>query len=160
MPFDSLKKTPIVRLESVNVASLFELKQALSIDFTDHDDRLQSLLESARCRVENLTSLSLNAYTITIKGLKDCKGWELPYSPIVGDVTINSVVNTVDLSGESEKVFINGLFDVSQVSYQVGYTSSNVPADLKEAVIVCAIEMFRAEKTDWRKIASPYAKHA
>lgn len=159
MTFDSLNTTPDVSNQGELVVSLSELKSALFIDFADHDARLESLITSATNQVENLTGRSLTLKSVQIIGLRDCKGQELPYAPIVGGVTIQGYSNTEGiLSGGATKTFLQNPFTSFDLSYQAGYNAANVPESLREAVILCASELFTGKPTPWRKLAMPYSK--
>lgn len=136
--------------------SLDEFKDFASIDFDDRNEMLGEMLVSAREEVEQYTGLSLIQKTITARW-EELTTAELPYGPVTAiedqeDYTIEGLLGSFpNLKADSEVPVT--------ITYTAGYT--DVPKGLKDAIKICASEMFahRGEgPKSWKKVAAKYSR--
>jgi uncharacterized phiE125 gp8 family phage protein len=133
-------------MEVVVISDLFPIpitlakaKNYLNVDFTEHDDRISSLISSAFREIELFTELGLKPKTVRLSYTEINGTVLLPFYPIksitsVTDLDGLALVNEIDyqLSNEKNKLSCynsNGIV----ITYECGYTS--LPRDLENAIL-------------------------
>lgn len=118
-----------------SLITLVEVKEHLSIDFTDHDQKLTDLLSSAFREVELFTQKSLKTKTVR-QSYQEINGTvELVYQPVTSITSVtdkDNVALTYTKSIDNSKVSAyssNGI----KVTFVAGFTT--FPADLKLAIL-------------------------
>jgi hypothetical protein len=67
--------------------TLTEVKAALRITGTAHDDDLSDMISDARRFVERATDSSVSERSLKVTSDLEMEEWELPFGPVIGDVT-------------------------------------------------------------------------
>ena len=67
--------------------TLSEVKAALRITGTAHDDDLEDMISDARRFVERATDSSVSERSLKVTNVLELEDWELPFGPVIGDVT-------------------------------------------------------------------------
>jgi uncharacterized phiE125 gp8 family phage protein len=113
-----------------------------SYQFDDDDTKLEELIVQSREYLEQYTGLSLATKTYKAILRNDCGGIEIPYGPITAITTIKdsdgiALVDgtTYQLRGNQFKWIESPLSCYIEVVYVSGYTSANIPAGLKRALL-------------------------
>jgi len=111
--------------------------ESISSDFDDDDVIIETLIRSARERMEEYTGLSLIPKTWEIEFTNLCGGFEIPFGPV------NTIIYLKDDEGDSIStddfdISFNGRilkdpkFANMTMKYEAGYT--NIPRGLKDAL--------------------------
>lgn len=123
------------------------LKQALSIDFDDHDERLLAVLRVAVGQVERYTGGLLGAATVTLRADELRLDARLPVLPV------RSLPTGYAVTEGGYWLFFPLTLPVA-VSYEAGY--DELPDALREAVIQCAANGFDGGTRPWQSLAAHY----
>lgn len=122
--------------------TLTEVKQHLnmqfdtdeSYEFNDDDTYLTDLITECREILEKVTGYSLAPKTITATINNSIGSFELPYGPVIGDITTITDEDGEDIDDvtvRSGKIVTCGAYQV--VTYNAGYET--LPAGLKRALL-------------------------
>lgn len=160
----SIRKVPTTEVEPVDLAML---KKHLQIDFDDHDQLLEFLLESAREEVEQYTGLSLIESTVTVR-------WEtlttgvLPFGPVK---EITSDISAYTKKGLDYPSITANSYEPVEITYTAGFET--VPSALQLAIIKLATDNFTQRvgielnsnaaavlPNDWKSVARKYSKRS
>lgn len=144
---------------STEPVSLQEAKDYCRIGITDDGPEITTMIKAARETLELYTRLSLIPRTVTAVICNPEGRIELPFGPITGTITF------ADATYESQKEFVGLGFkrvvaptrDDMEVSYEAGYTDTNIPSDLKEAILAQILYMYEMrgdESTDTKGICN------
>jgi len=96
--------------------TITEVKAALRITGSAHDDDLEDMISDARRYVERATDSSVSERSLKVTNEIEMEEYELPFGPIIGDVTEST--NT-----DSQYVY----------EYSAGY--SPTPPDMKRLIL-------------------------
>ena len=101
----------------LEVVTLAEAKEWLSIDFSDWDDLIQSLIDSSIERSQKVSGTAFWPVTVSVTG-NAVKEWVYPITPVTTELE--------DPDDEEE---------YKSYTYQAGFASGEFPSDLKRAVL-------------------------
>ena len=121
----------------LRLEGFIDQSESISSDFNDDDDIIETLIRSARERIEEFTGLSLIPKTWEIEFTNLAGGFEIPFGPI------NTIINVKDDEGDSIstddfEVSLNGRilktpkYANMTMLYEAGYV--NLPKGLKDAM--------------------------
>ena len=139
-------------LPATPVLTTAEAKKALRVDFSEDDDFIDALVESATLHVQKVLNRALISQTVIAEW--DSVGYEvsLPYAPVI---SMTSLV-TVDDEGTETELVLNTGYTMRnnkikvntgiglKATYLAGYgaTSSDVPAPIKRAIERIVISLY------------------
>lgn len=108
-----------------------------SYEFNDDDTYLGELITEARQMIEAYVRCSLISRTVTAIVRNDCGGIELPYGPVVGDITTivddeDEAITDYKVQGLEFKWLQSPCVCYAKLTYEAGYTT--VPAPLIRAI--------------------------
>jgi len=138
-------------------------------DFDFDDDLIADMIISARERVEIDTDCSLVSKTLEARITNLCGGVSLRGGPITGVISgvdcENTAINVDDLKTIGSSKFpdlVSPLQKDMILTYEAGYTNSNIPRGLKLAIMeqVCYDYEHRGEELNEEGICQKAAKHA
>jgi len=73
--------------------SIDEVKAALKITGSGHDDDLEDMISDARRYIERATDSSVSERSLKVTSELDLEEYELPFGPVIGDVTESTDTN-------------------------------------------------------------------
>lgn len=140
-----------------------ELKKQLNILDDDFDsDYLLSIIHAASDYVEqrinqdiNIKSNTLNIYNTSIDSIKL---FDIPFNSITsisGTTTDNQIINITDYDVEllpyAFKIYFNQnhIYNHLQINFKSGYKIENVPASLKQAILIKANDLYDTERSGY-----------
>ena len=120
----------------LEVISLAKAKQWLSIDFSDWDDLIQDLINSATAKSQKVSGSAYWPVTVTVTG-NTAKEYIYPIEP----------VNAILPDPENEE-------DYKSYTYEAGYAQDEVPDDLKRAILQRVATGFNERQNGYEKALS------
>ena len=134
-----------------------EVKKQLNIstDYTDDDDYIQALIDAAIDFVEGEIAADIeettNILTLTNPGQKITA----KYAPFLSLISVDIDGESVDIeSVEVESNFATTVFTLPEsggdvkIMFNTGYADEDIPAGIRQAVIIKAASLYDAERSD------------
>lgn len=138
---------------STELITVQEAKDFMYVDFADQDNQVATFLLAARRHIEKRTSLSLKGKSLRVVikvGMRGCESIpkNLPYGPVVLPITkleyqscirsakkdiTSDITKHISITGDMFpriEFFEDGVYTFQ---YSAGYTTANLPPDLKTA---------------------------
>jgi hypothetical protein len=120
--------------------TLEEVKAALRITGSAHDDDLEDMITDARKYVERATDSSVSERTIEVTNELELEDYELPFGPIIGDTT-----DTTDTDGNYVYTYSAGydptppdmkrlILDIIKYWYDIDDVSAELPRSIKKKI--------------------------
>ena len=120
--------------------TLEEVKAALRITGSAHDDDLEHLISAARTFVERATDSSVSERELKVTNDLELEEYELPFGPIVGSVT-----DSTDTDGNYIYEYTAGydplpydferlIMDVIKYWYDIDDSSTELPVSIKKKI--------------------------
>jgi hypothetical protein len=120
----------------LEVISLAKAKQWLSIDFSDWDDLIQDLINSATAKSQKVSGSAYWPVTVTVTG-NTAKEYIYPIEPVTAILP----------DPENEE-------DYKSYTYEAGYAQDEVPDDLKRAILQRVATGFNERQNGYEKALS------
>lgn len=144
MCYNAIISQQIVTDATVEPVLIQDAKDWMSIDYSDKDTIITSLITAARRLLERKYGIGIVQKDMKVVLNNSCGGKDLPEPPI-------SNVTAIDSDGSNVTLTLSGDFDVYvecpaschlTVSYKSGYPVANVPAEYKTAIKEQVLWMF------------------
>ena len=128
---------------SATIVTLQAAKDYLRVDYSEDDTLIQSLIDTARIRLEQYASVAMTARTLKVVAYVD-EFIELPYAPINnislveywdGEAWVAMVVGDYRVIGDTYKkvYFISPIMSDFRFTYTCGYATT--PESMKTALL-------------------------
>src|SRR5688500_9882342 len=118
--YNAILSEPIITDEvaATNAPTLSEVKLWCSIDGTDRDAEITSLIDQARDVLEKeLNKSFVSSRTITVKVRNDLGAIELPFGPVIGIVTVTDADEEEVLEYDLNSPSVSGIMTME---YEAG----------------------------------------
>ena len=140
----------IISEEVTNPITLAEAKNYLRVDFSEDDDLIESLITSARVRLEQYAGIAMTERTLQVVAYVD-ELIELPYAPITNILNVeyfsaNTWVEIEDGAYEVIGTTVRKVFTINypgmeyRFTYNCGYDC--VPSTLKTATLKLVSDLY------------------
>jgi uncharacterized phiE125 gp8 family phage protein len=140
----------IISEEVTNPVTLAEAKNYLRVDFSEDDDLIESLITSARVRLEQYAGIAMTERTLQVVAYVD-ELIELPYAPITNILSVeyfsaNTWVEIEDGAYEVIGTTVRKVFTINypgmeyRFTYNCGYDC--VPSTLKTATLKLVSDLY------------------
>jgi DNA-directed RNA polymerase subunit F len=96
--------------------TITEVKAALRITGSAHDDDLSDMISDARRFVERATDSSVSERSLKVTSDLEMEDWEMPFGPVIGDITSST-------NSDSQYIY----------EYSAGYDPT--PPDMKRLIL-------------------------
>jgi hypothetical protein len=155
----------VVKVKSHGIVSINEAKKQLNVDydFTDDDIEITMLIEAARGAAEDYTGIDIASTENTLElirpNLSQLLINEANFDSIVSITTTKDNVDTVLSSSDYEvkirridfTILFKNTHDVDKmvIVFKTGYLPSDVPYQLKSAILVKINDLYDIERTSY-----------
>lgn len=132
-------KVRIVTDITIEPVTLEEVKEALKISGTGHDDELERLITDCRMFIEKAIDTSVSEREITVTSDAELEEWELPLGPV------SSLVETTDTDDNYIYSYTGGdtdcpasikrlITDVIKYRYDIDDEAKELPRSIKKQI--------------------------
>jgi len=155
----------VVKVKTKLIVSLLEAKKQCNVedDFLEDDTHLTMLIESARGAAEDYTGVDLADTTNTLEFIRlntdQIKINEANFDSVTSITQTIDEVETVISSDDYEiqkrrtdfTIMFDSVIDVDKlvIVFKTGFTASNIPTQIKSAILVKINDLYDMERTSY-----------